>query len=261
MWRPLRTATPAIWGVASAFAFLGAALAVTAILTGGRDPVPVGVIGVNSTPTPDGAVAGNRMATPVVAPSARPGDIGGGSPMTFDELIMSRALPRAIDRLVRSGTAEVAAIPNAVDRSLRLVAADGSPGMVCQQVSGAGPYSVVAELLAPAPHGQRLVIRREQLDEPTEVGIEVGDEGTLTVVPDGNVLGSIQPGEWVVVELALDQSGSVLQITTRPTPGGEATSVQVAAGAGWVGAARTEVCVSSPPVANGEVYVNNLRIH
>jgi hypothetical protein len=260
-WAQPRAAAPAVFGVAGAFAVVGVAVALIAVLAGGQDPVSSGVTGAQSTSTPEGAVAGNRMATPPVAPSADPGEVGGVPAMTFDELIMGRALPRAIGELVRSGRAEVAALPNAVDRSLRLVTVDGVPGEMCQALQDSPPYSIVAEILAPAPNGQRLVIRREQLGEPTEAGIEVGEEGTLIVVPDGNVLGSIPPGEWIVVELAIDTSGGMLEITTRATPGGEATSVQVAAAAHWAGAARTEFCVSSPAETNGEVYVNNLRIH
>jgi hypothetical protein len=261
MWKPLRTAGPAIWGVAGAFVVLGAALTVIAVLAGGRDAVPVGAIGANSGSTPEGAVAGNRMATPVVAPSAKPGDIGGGSPMTFDELIMGRALSPALDRLVRSGRAEVAAIPNAVDRSLRLVAVAGTPGTVCQDLSDRAPYRVVADVMAPAPNGQRMVLRRERRGDPIEAGLEIRDHGTLVVVPDGDVLGSIPAGEWLVVQLVLDQSGSILEVTARTTQGGGSASVQVPAAAGWVGAAETEFCFSSSATTGGEVYVNNLLIH
>ncbi len=256
---PLRAAAPAIVGVVGAVAVVGVALALVVLLAGDRDSIPSGAIGANFTPTPEGAVAGNRMATPTAAPSTGAVEVGGGA-MTFDDLVMGRPLPRSIDRLVRGGRAEVAAVPNAVDRSLRLVSLDGTPAMVCRQLSDTAPYAVVAELLAPAPYGQRLVLRREKL-EATEAGIEIGEEGTLRSVPDGSALGSIPPGEWLVVEMVLDPSGSTLEITTSATQGGAAAWVQVAAAAGWVGAARTEFCVSSPAATDGEIYVNNLRIH
>jgi hypothetical protein len=106
-----------------------------------------------------------------------------------------------------------------------------------------------------------MVVRRERRGEPIEAGLEIGDHGTLVVVPDGDVLGSIRPGEWLVVELALDPSGRMLEVTARTTQGGGSASVQVPAAAGWVGAAETELCFSSPAATGGEVYLNNLLIH
>lgn len=249
------TAVPAAAIVALA---IGGALLATLNRSGTAD-VGLGRATPPVASTPEGAVAGNRSDTPQPAPTAHP-RVATASPVTFDGLIMGRGLPDAIQSLIQGGTAEVAPIPNAVDRSLRLVSSsDGTPARFCHPLPAkSGAVKMAADILAPQAAPARVVVRFGDGHDAAEVGIAISAGGELAVVPGGRVIGQITADEWLKLELYLGDTGA-LSIATRSEYGSSGTEAEVALPSAWP-KAEASLCISTPPTAGGEVYVNSVLI-
>jgi hypothetical protein len=212
-----------------------------------------------STPTPEGQVAGGF---PTQIPRPTPTGAVNVSPpeplrITFDDLITDAA-PDGWE--VLAGTASAVPFPNAVDRSVRLqTGVDTAQASFCTSLPEGDTRFVTIDLFARQWPGTAV-----RLDGASaSFGLEIGPSLTAVVLPGAASLSllPLDTATWYRVGFALDPDADSLELSLSPLDAAGDFQV-VPLPAGWTDGspANARLCISAPPGAGGELYVDNVTI-
>jgi hypothetical protein len=204
--------------------------------------------------TPDlpqvGAGAPLATTSPAAStPLARATDGTAGSAgllETFDSLAIGDAIP---GWTVSSGAAiDVAALPTAVDRSLRLTAP--GDGRACRE-AGTALGSVKADFMVDALPAEPTSVVSLQLDDDSTLGVRVSEEGAQ--LTDTSSIVAIEPRAWYRWSAMADGDGG-LTLRLSGEDGTVLAGMQLRAPSASV----TAFCLTS--VASARTHLNTLSV-
>lgn len=236
--------------VAPAFLGLGLLAMVAVILGLPRDRTP-GVAIPGPEQTAEERVAGGTP-TPTWTPAPAPEALH----VTFDQLVLDAELPTEW-RVSPRGSAQVAPLPNAVDRSLRL-ASDEERASVCRDLP-ASPARVTVDLLADHWGGAGVELEAAG----ASVGFSIGADGRPELRPGGSepLDVSMQAGAWHQAAITLGLAGGSFVLHVGPRNDPAPVRAEAALPGDWLASpAAPRLCIRSPSSAGTDLYLDNLTI-